>query len=155
MTNTNHSLPKGQSDEHYTPKAIFDALDLLFDLDPCSPGQNMSHVPAKHCYTKQQDGLQQEWHGLVWMNPPYSNPKPWVEKFIQHGMGIALLPITRGKWWDDLWLLAWGILPTAYNLKFERPDKLTSKPIVFRTALYAFGDVSYQALVNSNLGKVR
>lgn len=155
MTNTNHLLPKGVSDEHYTPKFIFDALNIVFDLDPCSPGLGMSHVPAKKVLTKEDDGLSHEWGGVVWMNPPYSAPKPWVEKFILHANGICLLPITRGRWWDELWNKADGLIPTAYNLKFERPDGLTSKPIVFRTALFAFGEISYQALKSSNLGRVR
>jgi phage N-6-adenine-methyltransferase len=155
MTNTNHALPKGTSDEHYTPQHIFKALNLTFDLDPCSPEENNSMVPAKTFYTKKDNGLLQKWNGLVWMNPPYSKPAPWVEKFINHKNGIALLPITRGKWWDDLWALADGIIPTEYNLKFVRPDGLSSKPIVFRTALFAFGEAAHQALINSNLGRVR
>jgi len=37
MTNTNHLKPKGQSDEHYTPKSIFSALNVVFDLDVAAP----------------------------------------------------------------------------------------------------------------------
>ena len=155
MTTMNNRLPKGTSDEHYTPKFIFDALGLTFDLDPCSPGKDQSSVPAREHYTRKDDGLSKEWFGLVWMNPPYSAPRGWVERFLAHGNGLALLPITRGSWWDELWLKADGVCPNVYNMKFVRPDGLASKPIVFRTALFAFGDVSYRALVNSNLGKVR
>jgi len=93
--------------------------------------------------------------GVVWMNPPYSAPRPWVEKFLSHRNGLALLPITRGSWWDALWDEADGICPNTYNLKFDRPDGLPNKPIVFRTALFAFGQVAYKALLKSNLGRVR
>ena len=44
----------GESDEWYTPPEIFDALNITFDLDPCSPGIN-HWVPAKNVYTKQDD----------------------------------------------------------------------------------------------------
>ena len=36
----------GATDDWYTPRDIFDALGLIFDLDPCSPGP--AHwVPAR------------------------------------------------------------------------------------------------------------
>jgi hypothetical protein len=154
MTNTNHSLPKGQSDEHYTPKHLFDALNIQFDLDVASP-LGGSYVPAKRYYTKSEDGLISEWYGNVWMNPPYSNPTPWVERFLQHKQGIALLPVTRGKWWDKLWASECAIMPLIYNFAFERPEGLKPKPIVFRTALYAFGESNITALRMSGLGVIR
>ena len=57
-----------------------------------------------------------------------------------------MLPVTRGKWWDRIWEASDAIVPLAYNYKFERPDGLPSKPIVFRTALYAIGESNAQAL---------
>lgn len=154
MTKTNHSIPKGQSDEHYTPKSIFDSLKIYFDLDVAAP-EGGGNVPALYYFDKQSDGLKQKWWGNVWMNPPYSNPTPWVEKFLDHRNGMALLPITRGKWWDKLWEEAEAICPTSYNLKFERRDGLANKPIMFRTALYAFGVTNVTALKMSNLGRIR
>ncbi len=154
MTNTNHLKPKGQSDEHYTPKSIFSALNVVFDLDVAAPAGG-GNAPALHYYDKESDGLSSQWWGNVWMNPPYSQPTAWVEKFLDHKQGIALLPITRGKWWDRLWNESGAILPTIYNLKFERPDGLVAKPIVFRTALYAIGETNITALKMSNLGRIR
>ena len=153
MTNTNHSLPKGASDEHYTPKVLFETLGIKFDLDVAAPigGSGI----AKHYFDKETDGLTQEWFGNVWMNPPYSNPTPWVQKFVNYaGGGIALLPCTRGRWWDLMWTNADAIVPLAYNFKFDRPDDLPSKPIVFRTFLYAFGKENAEALKKMSM-KVR
>ena len=57
----------GATDDWYTPPDIFDALGLIFDLDPCSPGP--AHwVPARKIYTKEDDGLVQPWSGTVFMN---------------------------------------------------------------------------------------
>jgi len=148
----NHSKPKGVTDECYTPKHIFDSLGLSFDLDVCAPNHG-AFVPAKQRYSLPFDGLAAPWFGLVWMNPPYSKPAPWVDKFIQHNNGVTLLPVTNGKWFDQIWNAAQGVL-TLRSLQFTRPDG-SAKGIFFRTALFAFGDVSYQALINSNLGKVR
>lgn len=151
MTRTNHSLPKGTSDEHYTPKALFDMLNVKFDLDVAAPVGGCGIAPC--WFDKQSDGLSQEWFGNVWMNPPYSNPTPWVEKFVNHGQGIALLPTTRGRWWDLMWNNADAIVPTVYNFKFDRPDNLPSKPTIFRTALFAFGEDNAKAL--AKLGRTR
>jgi len=85
MTNTNHSLPKGTSDEHYTPKALFDLLGITFDLDVAAPIGGSGIAPK--WFDKDSDGLAQEWFGNVWMNPPYSNPTPWVEKFVAYRGG--------------------------------------------------------------------
>ena len=150
----NNYLPKGTSDEHYTPKSLFDKLGLVFDLDVASPVDSVTFVPAKKFYTKLDDGLNQDWFGNVWMNPPFSKPTDWVKKFIKHNFGIALLPMTRGKWWDEIWNAADAILPLEYNHKFVRPDNLPSKPIVFRTALYAIGEINVKALANFE-GKIR
>ena len=146
MTNTNHLLPKGTSDEHYTPRELFTKLGIIFDLDVAAPDGGSSTVPAVYYFDKKADGLTAKWFGNVWMNPPYSNPTPWVHKFIEHGSGVALLPVTRGKWWDLMWEKADAIVPLEYNFKFYRPDNLPSKPIVFRTALYAIGEQNAKAL---------
>ena len=83
----------GATDDWYTPPNIFDALGLIFDLDPCSPGP--AHwVPARKIYTKEDDGLVQPWSGTVFMNPPFGRRNghvPWLRKFLAHGDGIAIV----------------------------------------------------------------
>ena len=39
-----HEAAVGNSVEWYTPKSVFDALGVGFDLDVCSPGDRKSHV---------------------------------------------------------------------------------------------------------------
>lgn len=148
------NLENFNSDQHFTPQELFASLNCVFDLDVAGfHGQN--HVPATKVFCECcHDGLKQVWSGFVWMNPPYSNPTPWIHRFIQHNNGLALLPITRGKWWDLVWASNGHILPTLYNFKFVRPDGV-KRDITFRTMLFGLGQTSYQALVNSKLGKVR
>ena len=141
------------SDEWYTPKHIFDALGLEFDLDPCSPTTG-SVVPAKQRYSLPFDGLAAPWFGLVWVNPPYSNPRQWVEKWFEHANGLLLVPTSKAKWRVPLWESKNTHLCSVRPIKFIRPEghlEAMSWPL----DLWAIGDVSYQALVNSNLGKVR
>jgi hypothetical protein len=91
-----------ESDERYTPRWVFDGLDLIFDLDPAAPLHGGDCVPARQRFTVDDDGLVQPWHGLVWLNPPFSNATAWARRFINHGCGVFLGPIANGGWWTDL-----------------------------------------------------
>lgn len=83
---------KKKSVEWYTPKWIFDELDIPFDLDPCSPWDFETFVPAKTKFTIFDDGLSREWSGRVWLNPPYGPDTGfWMRRLIAHGNGIALV----------------------------------------------------------------
>jgi hypothetical protein len=64
------------SDDCYTPRWVFDAMRLSFDLDVAAPVGGPRHVPAMRYYTPDDDGLSQPWDGLVWCNPPYSHFRP-------------------------------------------------------------------------------
>lgn len=86
------------SDDCYTPKWVFDAMGLHFDLDVAAPVGGPWNVPCDRYYTAEDDGLASPWAGLVWCNPPYSNYAPWADKYAKHDraalMGIVL-PETR------------------------------------------------------------
>ena len=88
-----HELAGPANEEWYTPKYIFDALGLRFDLDPASPGAEfVPWIPAAKHYTQADNGLVQPWEGKVWLNPPYGIETPhWLRKFIQHGNGVMLV----------------------------------------------------------------
>ena len=150
--NRNNDLIK--SDEHYTPAWLFDELGLEFDIDVCAPENGVSWIPAKRYFTESIDCLSQEWVGRVWMNPPFSKPAPFVEKFIQHGNGIALMVVSKSKWFNAIWNAADAITPTARNMKFERPDG-SNKTISFQSFLFAMGEDNAKALHNLKDYKVR
>jgi hypothetical protein len=79
------------NDELYTPRFIFDALNVIFELDVCAPKGGPLHTPAVDYYDIDSDGLTAEWYGRVWMNPPYSKPDPWINKWLDHKNGFALI----------------------------------------------------------------
>jgi len=64
-----HENSVGESDEWYTPRSIFDRLELEFDLDPAHPGFDTPHccVPARKIYTAADDGLKQPWFGWIFV----------------------------------------------------------------------------------------
>lgn len=77
-------LFSSKSDEWSTPQWLFDELnaEFHFTLDACATEEN--HKCDKY-YTKKQDGLKQNWGGVVFCNPPYSKIGKWVEKAYYEG----------------------------------------------------------------------
>jgi len=151
-----HEPSIGATSDWFTPPEIFKALNLTFDLDPCSPGPH-HWVPAKNIYTKADDGLRQPWHGLVFMNPPFGGRNghvPWLVKFLDHGNGIAIVrAYTSSGWWHQ------HVVPRAELLlfpkgktKFIRPDGSVGKEPGHGVVLIGMGNVACAALRKSGLG---
>lgn len=115
----------GKSDEWYTPKYIFDALTVRFDLDAAAPeDRKFCNVPADNFITK--DSLSIKWEGFCWLNPPFEgrNDKgKWVNKMFNHGNGIILTPDRSSTpWWQEAAKLSDAILFVAGKIKFIKPD---------------------------------
>jgi phage N-6-adenine-methyltransferase len=67
-------------DEWRTPKYLYDKLNVEFNftLDPAATEEN---ALCDNFFTKEQDGLKQDWRGHnSFVNPPYSQLKTWVKK---------------------------------------------------------------------------
>jgi phage N-6-adenine-methyltransferase len=63
--------------EWFTPKQYIKlARDVLgtIDLDPASSEKAQKVVKAEKYFTKDDSGLENEWKGRVWLNPPYAQP---------------------------------------------------------------------------------
>jgi len=143
------------TNDYYTPKWLFDAMGLEFDIDVAAPVQGIPWIPAKRWFSQAEDGLAQDWGGaLVWMNPPFSKPAPWVNKFIKNNNGIALICTSKAKWYKELWDQAQGLLTVDSSFKFIRPDEVRSD-IFMPTVLASMGDIATDALIKSKLGRVR
>jgi hypothetical protein len=119
-----HSVPGGGlSAEWYTPPGIFDALGLYFDLDPAHPVDRLPWVPAARTFSVADDGLSQPWGGRVWLNPPYGPAtNTWLERFVEHGNGLALVfARTETEWFHrhalavDAWCLIRGRLTFVHQ----------------------------------------
>lgn len=93
--------------EWETPLDFFRKWDAQyhFDLDVCATAEN---AKCKRFFTREDDGLSQEWGGCCWMNPPYGRGiGEWVKKAYDtatNGLGtvVCLLPArTDTSWWHD------------------------------------------------------
>ena len=166
-----HENSIGKSDDWFTPREIFTALGLTFDLDPCSPGAG-HWVPARTVYTKRDDGLALRWRGLVFVNPPFGGRHghvPWLVKFLDHGNGIAIVrSYTSSDWWHDhihrAQMLLWPRGKTQFVpselTRLQLESEAAAKGKIWRNApghgvvLIGMGDVACTALINSGLGMV-
>ena len=154
MAKSRNRVDYVENDTVLTPKYIFDALALEFDLDVASSKSVYDEVNAKKRFTIENDGLAQPWNGLVWCNPPYSNCSPWVDRMIEHNNGIALLPASKSRWGEKVFARANGMLMLPPNFKFVGTNG-EPKPIYMPVYLYSFGDRATKALLLSGLGIIR
>ena len=145
-THEEPAIVVNEGDEWYTPKWLFDALDIPFSIDVCAPlDRTHSFVPADEHYTIEDDGLAQHWHGTVWCNPPYSKPEPWARRLIHHGDGLLLTHIPMNAAWAvDVWESC-DAIRLFQAMEFVRPDGATQRP-GYWLQLAAFGPTATDAL---------
>ena len=141
------------SDEWYTPREIIEALGV-FDLDPCAPMHPLWPT-AKIMYNKQDNGLERNWKGRIWLNPPYSKPLIWqfVEKLAEHNDGIALLfnRCESQKFQDVIFTKATGMMFLRNRIKFYRPDGTRGNSPNCGNILIAFGERNAEILKACNI----
>lgn len=74
------------SDEWYTPPEYADLVRKVFggtiELDPASCETANRFIKADKFFDKDTDGLKQDWHKKIFLNPPFSNVGAFVDKFI-------------------------------------------------------------------------
>lgn len=139
-----------KSVEWYTPPWVFDELGVDFDLDPSSPHDMETAVPARIKYTIFDDGLKQEWFGRVWMNPPYGKETPqWMSRMIQHGNGIALVfSRTDTAWCQDAMQKCTAMLFVNGRIQFVpgKENQHKKSRCGAGTVIFAFGEDNAVAL---------
>lgn len=135
-----------KTSEWYTQPRYIEAARLVMgtiDLDPASCAAANQIVKAKTFYTKEQNGLLQEWYGNVWLNPPYgrsakmqghhlSTIKLFVDKCIdayEHGDVLqAIILVTtevNAKWFYPLW--QFPICFPDHRVNFIVPEQQKNK----------------------------
>ena len=72
--------------EWYTPHIVNAVIGMWVQDDlthaRSSSDRDTANVPAADYWTKDDDGLAQEWHGRVYMNPP-DEIAAWVERMVR------------------------------------------------------------------------
>lgn len=130
-------------DDWSTPLDFFSKLneEFHFTLDPCA--DDFNHKCDKY-YTKEQDGLKQDWSGEnVFCNPPYGRDVPkWVQKCFQEvyfgkcNCAVMLLHArTDTRWFHDYVYHKSEVRFVRGRLKFgdqKQPAPFPSMIVIFR-----------------------
>lgn len=127
---SHHRPSEGKSNDWLTPPEIIDALGP-FDLDPCA-SVRQPWPTAKEMLTVADDGLAWDWHGCVWLNPPYGpHVWAWLDKLADHGNGIALIfaRTETKEFFRTVWERASCLFFIKGRLHFHRP--VTGKRAAF------------------------
>jgi phage N-6-adenine-methyltransferase len=101
-------LFSSSSDNWATPQDFFDKLneEFHFTLDVCATPEN---AKCERYFTPEMDGLKQEWTGVCWCNPPYSQIKQWIQKASEsasNGATVVMLIPARtdtSYWHQYIW----------------------------------------------------
>jgi phage N-6-adenine-methyltransferase len=143
------------NDSWATPQYIFDWLDeeFHFGLDAACTFSNCKC--ERGLFYPDYDALTEDWskdnelnetYRNVWLNPPYSNPLPWVKKAYEEGTEgttvVCLLPAdTSTKWFHD-WV--YGKAEIRFikgRVRFVDPTtgKVTKDPPKFGSMIVIYG----------------
>lgn len=154
FTNTAATKNTHKSAEWYTPSWVFEELGVEFELDPSSPHDMETAVPAKFKYDVFDDGLKKPWHGRVWLNPPYGKDTPaWIRRMIEHNNGIALVfSRTDAAWCQEAMSACTAMLFISGRVQFvpglENQHKKSRCGA--GTVLFAFGRDNAEVLKKLN-----
>ena len=137
------------------PKELTDALGA-FDTAPFSLANRPWDIATTH-YSLDDQPLMMDWSTFerTWLYPPQGNPaKPYLEKMVAHGNGIALLPSRTEThvFTDYVWQGADAVLFIKSRLTFHHTDGTkASGQSGWGSALVAYGDDNVETLRNCDI----
>lgn len=136
MTRYDFHGTTSNSPEHYTPTEWIERVKGVMgdiDIDPASSDVAQEVVQAKNYYTVESDGLSQEWHGRVFINPPGDKTGKIVRLF----WSKLVLELVRNHVSEFIWL--------AFNISQLRTLQHPEKPFMFD------GNKTREVLENSSV----
>ena len=141
----------GESEWDTPPEIIESARQAMgnIDVDPASNNEANERVGAGRYYTAENTGLDKDWGGSVWMNPPYSQPlikdfcKTFVEKYeakeIQQGC-VLVNNATETAWFQEMLEACKCVCFPKGRVKFiDKEGRPTGAPLQGQAILY-FGE---------------
>lgn len=146
IKNPHVSFNTGEN-EWYTPKEYIDSsLSVMgsIDLDPASSAEANKIVNATEFFSQEDNGLEKDWYGNVWLNPPYASKLigQFIDKmcseFENGNVNQACVLVnnaTETKWFQKIGEVSTAILFPAGRIKFWHPNK-ESMPLQGQALLY-------------------
>lgn len=129
-----------------TPLWIYKEFGKI-SLDPCA-GENTSIGEKNYAIERGENGLELPWYGFVYCNPPFSQKELWIERMINYGKGILLLP-ERGSapWFGPLAVKAGYYWVMGKKINFIGGSSSSN----IGSILFLFGHEAKIRILNSNL----
>ena len=128
------------SNEWYSPAWIVEPARTVlggFDLDPASSAEANETIRAARYFTLDDDGMEQDWRGRIWCNPPYSDRDliRWVSKLVAaHESGavpeaVMLLPAyTETRMAQEALARCKAVCFPSRRVQFNRPGLPATNP---------------------------
>lgn len=141
------------NNEWYTPSEYIESARIVLgeiDIDPASSDIANKIVKAKTYYTIDDDGLKHDWHGNVWMNPPYSSDKigAFIDKLVSERQNInqAIVLVnnaTETAWFKKIVDIATAVCFPCGRIKFvDTNGKQSGAPLQGQAILYIGNEVN-------------
>ena len=152
--------------EWYTPEQHIEfARQVLgtIDLDPASSHVANQTVKAERFFSQETNGLEKEWAGNVWLNPPYAQPAiaQFADKMVaewQSGRVAAAIVLTHNytdtAWFQTLARAAAAICFTRGRVRFVSPAGELAAPTQGQAFFYFGHEVDIFADVFGQIGFV-
>ncbi len=148
----------------YTPAPYIAAARAVMgaiDLDPATSEMANETVRADRYYTEDDDGLEHEWSGRVWLNPPYGQGSGlFTTKLVREyeaGRTTAAILLLNAYGFDSQWFQPlWNhpICFTNHRVQFTNPDRETGGPANANIFVYLGVDRQLFADTFSQFGAV-
>lgn len=147
----NHRAEGTGENEWYTPEQYIEAARAVMgsiDLDPATSESAQLRIGAAKFYTINDNGLNRDWEGKVWLNPPYAQPDIWnfcdkliAELEIGRVEQAVLLThnYTDTAWFHRAESIAKHLCFTRGRIKFLSPDGEECAPTQGQTFFYYGG----------------
>lgn len=152
--------------EWYTPDEHIEKARFVLggiDLDPASSEIANRTVKAARIFTIDDDGLNQEWAGRVWMNPPYAQPAiaHFADKIVSEWQAqrlTAAIALTHNytdtAWFQKMARAADAICFTRGRVRFVSPSGQLAAPTQGQAFFYFGNDVEAFAKAFAETGFV-
>lgn len=159
-----HVANNSGNNEWYTPAEYIQAArDVMggIDVDPASNDIANKVVQAATYYTADDNGLEKEWIGNVWLNPPYSSDLigKFADKLIEqkenYQQAIVLVNnATETEWFNKIISIASAVCFPKSRVKFYMPDGKTGAPLQGQAVIYIGNEIEKFLSVFDKLGWV-
>lgn len=142
-----HVTINSHDDEWYTPEQYIESARRVMgsiDLDPASNDFANETVKATTYFDEGMNGLEQEWFGNIWLNPPYSSAliQQFAEKLADSVFDQAVVLVnnaTETAWFRTLIENADAVVFPTGRIKYRKRDGEKGTPLQGQAFIY-FGD---------------